>query len=154
MLYQMQRYDARTFLLYIDSYENNVPVGRYYHPGREEGGSFYGLTQLLLKLEQNMDEEDMPQSFQKVRTFVPVTGYLQEEQNAISSRMGKQATFAVNILFRRNASWQGSLMWLNEKKTQQFRSVLEFISLLNSSLQKENGSVWSLYDRNFEEIAE
>jgi len=75
MLYKMQHYDSRTFLLYIDSYENDVPVGRYYNPAREEGGTFQSLTQLLLKLEQIMDEENMPQSFQKVRTFAPVMGY-------------------------------------------------------------------------------
>lgn len=154
MLYKMQHYDSRTFLLYIDSYENDVPVGRYYNPAREEGGTFKSLTQLLLKLEQSMDEENMPQSFQTVRTFAPVMGCWQEGYEAVSSRMGKQATFAVNILFRRNASWQGSLLWLNEKETKPFRSVLEFISLLNSALHKGEGPVWASCDLDFNEMAE
>ena len=151
MLYKMQRYDARTFLLYIDSYENDVPVGRFHHPGREESGSFHGLTQLLLKLEQLMDEEDMPQSFQKVRTFAPTMGYW--ESGTVSSRMGRQATFAVHILFRRNASWQGMLTWLDEKETMQFRSVLEFISLMNSALHKGKDPVWSAFDEDYREMA-
>ena len=152
MLYKMQRYDSRTFLLYIDSYENDVPVGRFHHPGREESGSFRSLTQLLLKLEQSMDAEDMPQSFQKMRTFAPVMGYW--ENGSVSSQMGKQATFAVHILFRRNASWQGMVTWLEENKTMQFRSVLEFISLLNSALCKGKGPVWSAFDEAYEEAAE
>lgn len=154
MLYKMQHYDSRTFLLYIDSYENDVPVGRYYNPCREEGGTFKSMTQLLLKLEQSMDEENMPQSFQKVRTFSPVMGYWSEGYDTVGSQMGKQATFAVHILFRRNASWQGSLMWLNKKETKPFRSVLEFISLLNSALHKGEGPVWPSFDTNFEEMAE
>lgn len=151
MLYKMQRYDSRTFLLYIDSYENDVPVGRFCHPEREESGSFRGLTQLLLKLEQVMDDEDMPQSFQKMRTFAPTMGYW--EHGSVSANMGKQATFALHILFRRNASWQGMLTWLDEKKTMQFRSVLEFISLLNSALHKGNGSVWSAFDEDYRGVA-
>ena len=152
MLYKMQHYDSRTFLLYIDSYENDVPVGRYYNPGREEGGTFQSMTQLLLNLEQAMDEENMPQSFQKVRTFAPVMGSWQ--YGSISPQMGKQATFAVNIMFRRNASWQGSLTWLNKKQTMAFRSVLELISLLNSALHKGEGPVWPSFDSEYEELAE
>ena len=153
MLYKMSYNDPRTFLLYIDSYENDVPVGRYYHPGRGEGGTFQSLTQLLLKLEQCMEEEQMPQSFQKVRTFAPVTSYWENGYGSISSQMGKQATFAVNILFRRNASWQGSLTWLNEKQTQPFRSVLELISLMSSALSKGKGSAWPSYQEEYEELA-
>ena len=152
MLYKMQHYDSRTFLLYIDSYENDVPVGRYYNPGREEGGTFQSMTQLLLNLEQAMDEENMPQSFQKVRTFAPVMGSWQ--YGSISSQRGKQATFAVNIMFRRNASWQGSLTWLNKKQTMAFRSVLEFISLLNSALHKDQGPAWNAFRPEYDELAE
>lgn len=152
MLYKMQHQDARTFLLYIDSYENDVPVGRFYHPSGGEGDVFHSLTQLLLKLEQSMDEEEMPQSFQKVRTFAPFRGYW--GTGTVSGQMGRKATFAVNILFRRNASWQGSLVWLDEKKTQPFRSVLEFISLLNSALQKERGHDWISVGDRYGERAE
>lgn len=74
MPYVPQRFDARTFLLYIDSYENNIPVGRYHNLYREELVGFRSLTQLLLKLERSLDVDDMPQSFNKVRTFFPLNG--------------------------------------------------------------------------------
>jgi len=72
----------------------------------------------------------------------------------VSPQMGKQATFAVNILFRRNASWQGSLTWLDEKETITFRSVLELISLMNSALLKGKGPVWPLFGAAYEKTAE
>lgn len=152
MLYKMQRYDARSFLLYIDSYENEVPIGRYYNPSREEGGSFRSMVQMLLKLEHCMDAENMPQSFQKVRTFVPVFGYWGENSGNINPVMGRKATFALHILFRQNASWQGTLVWLEEKKTMSFRSVLELITLLNSALCK--GEIPAIPSFDAEEIAE
>ena len=154
MLYKMQRYDARSFLLYIDSYENDVPMGRYYNPCREEGGSFKSLTQLLLKLEQDMDLENMPQSFQSVRTFVPRAGYWPDGTESARPQSGKKGSFVVHVLFRRNASWQGSLVWLDKEQTMQFRSVLELIMLLNSALAEQNGPVWPVFESGFEEAVE
>ena len=152
MLYQSNHYDTRTFLLYMDTYKNDNPVGRYYNPGRGESGSFRSMTQLLLKLEQSMDEEGMPQSFQKVRTFLPLSGYT--EDSGVGSQMGRKATFAVHILFRRNASWQGSVVWLDEKKTMTFRSVLELISLIHSALRKERELAWAEFDHAYKKTAD
>ncbi|MDO4530817.1 MAG: hypothetical protein Q4C06_02450 [Bacillota bacterium] len=152
MLYQSNHYDARTFLLYMDMYENDNPIGRYYNPGRGESGSFRSMTQLLLKLEQSMDEEGMPQSFQKVRTFLPLSGYT--EDGGVGSQMGKKATFAVHILFRRNASWQGSVVWLDEKKTMPFRSVLELISLMHSAMHGEKERAWTEIEHAYGKAAE
>ena len=45
------RYDVKTFLLYIDSYDDGVPVGQYHNLCKEEIGHFYSLTQLLVKLD-------------------------------------------------------------------------------------------------------
>ena len=48
---------------------------------------------------------------------------------------GDKATFAVKILFRQNASWQGSITWLDGKMEQSFRSVFELILLMDNALQ-------------------
>lgn len=41
-------------------------------------------------------------------------------------------TFIVQILNCRNAAWQGRITWLEAKKTQNFRSALEMIRLIDS----------------------
>ena len=46
----------------------------------------------------------------------------------------QKATFVINVLYRQNASWQGTINWLNEGKTQSFRSTLELIRLMDSAL--------------------
>jgi hypothetical protein len=43
----------------------------------------------------------------------------------------------VRVLFRQNASWQGSLTWLEEGKEESFRSVLELLLLMHSALDPE-----------------
>jgi hypothetical protein len=45
------------------------------------------------------------------------------------------ATFFVRIIFRQNASWQGSVLWLEGQREQRFRSALELIFLLDNALR-------------------
>lgn len=129
-----QRYTAGTFLIYLDRYDGAIPHGQIFHPHSGECVSFQGMTHLLLSTEQIMDLEDLPQSFQSVRTFFPFTGVEADAANAVP-RVGRLATFALQVLFRRNASWQGSISWLEGKQRQSFRSVLELIHLMNSAME-------------------
>ena len=153
MSYIPPRYDGKTYLIYIDSFKNGVPIGHYHNPCREDSGQFQSLTELLLKLEQSLDVENIPQSFHKVRTFFPLTGYWLDEPADERMRRGKMGTFAVQILFRRNASWQGTITWLDQKQTQNFRSVLELIVLMNSALEGTKFSPWQMVEE-YREIAE
>ena len=153
MAYTPLRYDVRSFLIYIDSYENGVPVGQFQNPCRGESVSFQSLTQLLMRLEQSLDVENIPQSFNKVRTFFPLTGYWLDAPDEARPKMGKMSTFAVQILFRRNASWQGTITWIDKQKTQNFRSVLELITLLNSALEGTRSSQWQMEENTYHEMA-
>ena len=44
------------------------------------------------------------------------------------------ATFQSTVLFRQNASWQGSLIWREKELDAPFRSVLELIGLIDNAL--------------------
>ena len=52
---------------------------------------------------------------------------------AIVCSKGKMATFLVSVLFRQNASWQGTVRWVEEKKEVNFRSALELLHIINSA---------------------
>lgn len=47
---------------------------------------------------------------------------------------GEQATFVVHVQFRQNATWQGSIEWLEEKTNRKFRSMLEMMKLMDEAL--------------------
>lgn len=129
-----QRCDVGTFLVCVDSYNDSVPTGRYSRPYYGETGHYKGLVELLMKLENSMDLEDVPQSFREMRTFYSLGGFWEEDGREFVPGTGKVATFSLQILFRRNSSWQGSITWLEGRQTQSFRSVLEMIALINSAL--------------------
>ena len=90
--------------------------------------------------EKTLDQMYFPQSFSAVRRFT------QEEETELigasndECQTGKAATFLIRILFRQNASWQGSILWLEGKREESFRSVLELIFLMNDALNAQKSA--------------
>lgn len=131
--------EYRTTVVCIDSYEGDVPVGRFYNPYFPEGRSFHSLTQFLQEMEHVLDKMDFPRSFTSVRTFAPPPE-LPSGCPDSECCTGKLATFAIRILFRQNVSWQGSVSWLEKRQEQSFRSVLELILLISNALSYQEVS--------------
>lgn len=50
-----------------------------------------------------------------------------------TSKSGREA-FLVRVLYQENATWQGTVTWVDGKKTYTFRSELELIRLMDSIL--------------------
>lgn len=129
--------EYRTTQVCVDSYEEGVLVGRFYHPLRLEGESFRSLSQYLLKMEGLFDEMARPQSDTKVRSFGVWSAPRAEKPRLSQEIKGRLATFRVRILFRQHSSWQGEIIWIEKALSQRFRSVLELIHLLDSALRRE-----------------
>ena len=45
-------------------------------------------------------------------------------------------TFLLNIQDQQNATWQGSVTWIERQQQQNFRSALELIKLIESALEE------------------
>ena len=127
--------EYRTTFVCVDSYEHGVLRGRFYNPYTGNGQSFESLTDFLVKTEQMLDEMEFPKAFTVTRTFT-----MPPKRPACAAdahcEQGKRATFALRILFRQNASWQGSVTWIENKQEQSFRSVLELIFLFDNALNQ------------------
>lgn len=135
MAQRLRGNEFRTTVVCIDSYDNQVPVGRFYNPSCESEIRFHSLSQLLVKIEDLLDEMQFPQSFTLSRAFsAPGPESRADNVSPGGERMGKLATFAVRIIFRQNASWQGSVTWLESGREESFRSVLELILLMDSAM--------------------
>lgn len=132
--------EYRTTTVCIDAYESGILSGRFYNPYLDTGQSFESLTQFLWKMERALDAMDFPQPFTATRTFAK-----NPERNTgppgKAFRHGELATFAVRIIFRQNASWQGSVKWLDTGQEQSFRSVLELILLIDNALTEAEEQV-------------
>lgn len=51
------------------------------------------------------------------------------------------ATFVVKMLSQENHSWQGTITWVEENRSKNFRSVLELMKLMDSALPDEDISL-------------
>ena len=125
--------EFRTTLICIDEYLDGVPSGRFYNQKEQEGKAFRGMMEFLSQMENTLETMDFPKAFTVVRSFSDTTKDFSTPP-ADAQKTGKQATFALKVLFRQNASWQGQITWLEGKKEQSFRSVLELLLLMNSAL--------------------
>ncbi len=44
------------------------------------------------------------------------------------------ATFVIRIRHRENSTWQGDIFWAEENRSEEFRSMLEMVHLIDSAL--------------------
>lgn len=118
----------------VTSYKDKCMKGTFSGMGIEKPLPFSSFTQLVLMMDDHMDKENCPQRGSQPRTFQmqerSLTGAAQaENSNAL-------ATFQISVLFRQNSSWQGTLVWADQKMDAQFRSVLDLIRLMDSALSQ------------------
>ena len=51
-----------------------------------------------------------------------------------------KGTFIIQVLNNQNATWQGTVNWVDEKRTQPFRSTLELLKLIDGALEEAAGA--------------
>lgn len=51
--------------------------------------------------------------------------------------MAKQGVFMVQILDRKNATWQGTVTWTDTGRQANFRSALELLKLIDSYYEEQ-----------------
>lgn len=129
----------KTSMVCIDSYENRVLCGRICNPYLEADISFRSTMEFLKEMEKLMQDLQFPQAYFENREFRPVRELMSQITGPAASviKKGQIATFSLRIRYRQNSSWQGSLNWMEGKREESFRSVLEMLLLIDSAL--DNG---------------
>lgn len=122
----------------VDSYCDGVFQGRFFTMGQMEQ-HFYSLSQFLIMMEDVLERNQVPQSYTAHRSFCTFLPAHSGSDGTGCRRKGDMATFELKILFREHSSWQGSLLWQEQKQEKNFRSVLELILLLDSALRQQEG---------------
>ena len=130
----------RTVMVYVDSYDEGIPTGRFHIASEQDAQPFHGLSRLLLGINGNLDRENFPQSFSELRKFQMPSKQSDGASLSADLQNGAVATFSMRILFRQNSSWQGSLTWIEGNQEEYFRSVLELIVLMENALRYATGT--------------
>ena len=133
----------KSIFICVDSYDDSLMQGYVYHGTLDEGRKFDNLMQLLLVIENILDDTEFPKATTEKRRF-HVSEELEKSEKALaesrdfSTKKGKLASFKLRIIFRQNASWQGSLGWLEHNIDEPFRSAIEMIMLMDSAVSNQD----------------
>ena len=66
--------------------------------------------------------------------YIVVTYVIRRNIAVKSGSDRTKSTFIVKIMNNQNSTWQGSITWVEEQKTQNFRSALEMIKMIDGVL--------------------
>lgn len=135
-------------------FSGGQPSGTLRASGSEEALPFRGLMELMFTIECMLDSMNFPQAYFEYRSFSGKCAALAEKkrQNEVREYMEgmekefmddektPRSTFVVDVLFRQNATWQGTISWVDKKQTKRFRSSLELMKLIDEALETEFGA--------------
>ncbi len=134
-------------LVAVSNDEYGELSGVYCNPFLPAPQNFGGLTELIGGLDRFFNWLGFPQAFNECRSFqkdhseTPHRAQPQEvkkymDDSIFETKLGEKATFVIQVQFRQNSSWQGTITWTEKRKTQKFRSTLEMIRLMDSALSE------------------
>lgn len=151
------------YLICIDKILNGDLLGRVYGGAESTiGFAFKDIVGMINILEEIMDNIECPQAALESRNFNKTKEKAQkklsrEEIRRVFKAMrnidenlarGEKATFILQIKFRQNASWQGSVQWVEKKQTLHFRSALELIKIIDSACEQGYEAEVIEFDKN------
>jgi hypothetical protein len=110
-----------------------------------EGFSFESFPDMVRTMEDNMDKARHPQHTMNLRAWEGKkmdrnnkTRHPEEKRGKIIT-LPNGANFVIRVQYRQNASWQGTIQWLEGKQTLRYRSVLELLKLMEDAVQRTEG---------------
>ena len=129
----------------VDGVENGDIYGRYFHRYKKEETFFPDSATLVIEMERFYDAIGYPQAATKTRKFmererekVPAKEHMTviyDSQTLIQLR-GNLATFLVGVTSRQNASWQGDVVWMEQKIRKHFCSDMELVVFVDDAVKK------------------
>ncbi len=127
------------FIIHIYSCDQWVMKGSVSHVQSGRSMAFHSLMQMILAVQNKMNEIGYPQTSTSSRSWQSGAFSADASYSELEFESGQpedmmpesiQASFLIRIQFRQNASWQGTLIWMDNKESCAFRSLLELISLI------------------------
>jgi len=132
------------FIMHIYSCDQWILKGSVSHVQSGRSMVFHSMMEMVLAVQDKMDEIGFPQSTTAPRGWKrrPAGADQHIIQHSMGARSDEDvmpeailASFLVRIQFRQNASWQGTLVWMDSKESCAFRSLLELVKLVADAMR-------------------
>lgn len=134
------------FWVAVDDVKDGEIIGRLCNHYECIVKNFTGTLQLITYADDFFDKHNYPQATHEMRSFNQAKSSSQNSQKIDDSEVlkvdesniiiesGGKATFMIQVQYRQNATWQGTIKWTEGKKIVHFRSGLELIKLIDEAV--------------------
>lgn len=153
-------------ILCVDYYRDEKINGRIYHRYQTEPIRIGGMLEAVFEIDAFFDRLGYPFPGTESHYFIKhektqrikMTRKLSDEE--MLKNNGEQGTFIIRVEQRQHSSWQGRVTWVEEGKTENFRSALELLKMIDGALdgrdikedaeeENQERAVWQT--KNFED---
>lgn len=111
----------------VRNYEDHNMSGDVSHPAVEDRRTFYNEFELREKIAEMIDP--LPENARDHSVIIPRSFHVENGNYG-------PATFVVRVLFRRNATWQGTIGWKEKRCQVSFRSFMELLLLMHEAVAR------------------
>ena len=104
--------------------------------------SFTTSIEMIHIFEDIFDEVNFLKSYTKTNSFFKRMTVKNKKRmgESMPKEFEQGAKFIIQVKFRQNATWQGTICWVEKNKTQNFRSELEMIKLMDEAISSGSSS--------------
>ncbi len=132
-------------IVYFLNRQGEPVYGRVYSVYFDAFIEFQGVFQLLQAMETLFDTLEMPQA-SYTKPISPLKQRKKKSNGSITEQYAKkeklpqseQATFTVHVFYRQYNTWQGTITWMADNTSCNFKSVLEMLNLMGDALNGSN----------------
>ena len=131
----------------VDESQASEISGRLYHGYSQEPQSFENVVQLIRYMADFYDSIRFPESSVILRKFTSEKRAMEElheksvEYQQLMGQNGICATFHIFVKYRQNATWQGTIQWVDRRQTLTFRSEFEMLRLMDEAVRANEASL-------------
>ncbi|MCR5468618.1 MAG: hypothetical protein K6F37_06625 [Lachnospiraceae bacterium] len=140
----MKRKVSNRVVICVDEKKDADIRGRLFNQYEEEPYVFQNSMQMLKNMDELYDKIKYPQASVRIREFKNTKN--DEKQKKCEKEMlftsvdilenkGKKATFAVDVVTRQNATWQGVIYWMEEDILKEFASFMDLLALIDNATE-------------------
>ena len=127
-------------ILCVDYYQDEKINGRIYHRYQTEPILVGGMMETVFEIDAFFDRLGYPFPGTENHYFIKhektqrikMTRKLSDEE--MLKNNGEKGTFIIRVEQRQHSSWQGRVTWVEEGKTENFRSALELLKMIDGAL--------------------
>jgi hypothetical protein len=123
----------RSSILAINEYDDTHFSALLYNEYWEGTKEIRSIQEFIKVLDELFGNEGFPmESYQKRSFLSNDEGVKGSKVGTGSVKNGKLGTFSIEIQYRNNATWQGTVTWIEKNNKEFFRSALELFFLIDS----------------------